>query len=136
MMVPPEPPADLCTHHVLLMPVFCFLGQTGFFWFFCVDHQGCEEILPSGDPFFRLPSLCCPANWKEVLLKHISPDQLPMEYGGTMTDPDGDPKCKSKVWDCMPPPAMPIWVRGSLRKPGSNAHSSSFCALLLDQLRG
>lgn len=38
------------------------------------------------------------ANWKEVLLKYISPDQVPVEYGGTMTDPDGDPKCKSKVW--------------------------------------
>lgn len=37
------------------------------------------------------------ANWKEVLLKHISPDQLPVEYGGTMTDPDGNPKCKSKI---------------------------------------
>ncbi|KAL1791051.1 SEC14 2 isoform X1 [Sigmodon hispidus] len=37
------------------------------------------------------------ANWKEVLLKHISPEQLPMEYGGTMTDPDGNPKCKSKI---------------------------------------
>uniref|UniRef100_A0A7N4PBE5 SEC14 like lipid binding 2 n=1 Tax=Sarcophilus harrisii TaxID=9305 RepID=A0A7N4PBE5_SARHA len=37
------------------------------------------------------------SNWKEVLLKHISPDQLPMDYGGTMTDPDGDPKCKSKI---------------------------------------
>ncbi|XP_057383227.1 SEC14-like protein 2 isoform X7 [Balaenoptera acutorostrata] len=37
------------------------------------------------------------ANWKEVLLKHVSPDQLPVEYGGTMTDPDGDPKCKSKI---------------------------------------
>ncbi|KAM9055565.1 SEC14-like protein 2 isoform 4-T5 [Megaptera novaeangliae] len=37
------------------------------------------------------------ANWKEVILKHVSPDQLPVEYGGTMTDPDGDPKCKSKI---------------------------------------
>ncbi|XP_044539972.1 SEC14-like protein 2, partial [Gracilinanus agilis] len=37
------------------------------------------------------------ANWKEVLQKHISPDQLPMDYGGTMTDPDGNPKCKSKI---------------------------------------
>ncbi|KAF6278465.1 hypothetical protein mRhiFer1_014990 [Rhinolophus ferrumequinum] len=36
-------------------------------------------------------------NWKEVLLKYVSPDQVPMEYGGTMTDPDGDPKCKSKI---------------------------------------
>uniref|UniRef100_A0A2K5ZEZ9 SEC14 like lipid binding 2 n=1 Tax=Mandrillus leucophaeus TaxID=9568 RepID=A0A2K5ZEZ9_MANLE len=37
------------------------------------------------------------ANWKEVLLKHISPDQVPVEYGGTMTDPDGNPKCRSKI---------------------------------------
>ncbi|XP_032327351.1 SEC14-like protein 2 isoform X3 [Camelus ferus] len=37
------------------------------------------------------------ANWKEVLLKYVSPDQLPVEYGGTMTDPDGNPKCKSKI---------------------------------------
>ncbi|XP_030074698.1 SEC14-like protein 2 isoform X2 [Microcaecilia unicolor] len=36
-------------------------------------------------------------NWKEVLLKYISPDQLPAYYGGTLTDPDGDPKCKSKI---------------------------------------
>lgn len=36
-------------------------------------------------------------NWKEVLLKYVSPDQVPVEYGGTMTDPDGDPKCKSKI---------------------------------------
>ncbi|ELK31521.1 SEC14-like protein 2, partial [Myotis davidii] len=37
------------------------------------------------------------ANWKEVLLKYISADQVPVEYGGTMTDPDGNPKCKSKL---------------------------------------
>ncbi|XP_045441672.1 SEC14-like protein 2 isoform X2 [Pipistrellus kuhlii] len=37
------------------------------------------------------------ANWKEVLLKYISADQVPVEYGGTMTDPDGNPKCKSKI---------------------------------------
>nr|XP_033812862.1 SEC14-like protein 2 isoform X3 [Geotrypetes seraphini] len=36
-------------------------------------------------------------NWKEVLLKYISPDQLPTCYGGMLTDPDGDPKCKSKI---------------------------------------
>lgn len=53
------------------------------------------EVLPS-DTFLSFPLL--PANWKEVLLKHVSPEQLPVEYGGTMTDPDGNPKCKSKVW--------------------------------------
>ncbi|XP_050762531.1 SEC14-like protein 2 isoform X3 [Gymnogyps californianus] len=37
------------------------------------------------------------ANWKEVLQKYIDPGQIPVEYGGTLTDPDGDPKCQSKI---------------------------------------
>ncbi|NXM31242.1 S14L2 protein, partial [Oxyruncus cristatus] len=37
------------------------------------------------------------SNWKEVLQKYIDPAQIPVEYGGTMTDPDGDPKCSSKI---------------------------------------
>ncbi|NWY38033.1 S14L2 protein, partial [Sylvia atricapilla] len=37
------------------------------------------------------------SNWKEVLQKYIDPTQIPVEYGGTLTDPDGDPKCSSKV---------------------------------------
>lgn len=36
-------------------------------------------------------------NWKQELLKFMSPDQLPVEFGGTMTDPDGNPKCLTKV---------------------------------------
>ncbi|NWH68036.1 S14L2 protein, partial [Geococcyx californianus] len=37
------------------------------------------------------------SNWKEVLQQHIDPEQIPVEYGGTLTDPDGDPKCPSKI---------------------------------------
>ncbi|KAM4890962.1 SEC14-like protein 2 isoform 2-T2 [Sylvia borin] len=37
------------------------------------------------------------SNWKEVLQKYIDPTQIPVEYGGTLTDPDGDPKCSSKI---------------------------------------
>ncbi|EDM00207.1 similar to SEC14 (S. cerevisiae)-like 2 (predicted), isoform CRA_b [Rattus norvegicus] len=36
-------------------------------------------------------------NWKQELLKFMSPDQLPVEFGGTMTDPDGNPKCLTKI---------------------------------------
>ncbi|KAM4827467.1 SEC14-like protein 4 [Thomomys bottae] len=36
-------------------------------------------------------------NWKQELHKFISPDQLPVEFGGTMTDPDGNPKCLTKI---------------------------------------
>ncbi|MBN3283819.1 S14L2 protein, partial [Polyodon spathula] len=34
-------------------------------------------------------------NWQESLLQYIEPDQLPVCYGGTLTDPDGDPRCKT-----------------------------------------
>ena len=36
-------------------------------------------------------------NWKKEILNHIDADQLPVHWGGTRTDPDGDVKCKSKV---------------------------------------
>ncbi|XP_005341930.2 SEC14-like protein 6 [Ictidomys tridecemlineatus] len=36
-------------------------------------------------------------NWKQELSKFISPDQLPVEFGGTLTDPDGNPKCITKI---------------------------------------
>uniref|UniRef100_A0A4W5K5U8 SEC14-like lipid binding 7 n=1 Tax=Hucho hucho TaxID=62062 RepID=A0A4W5K5U8_9TELE len=37
------------------------------------------------------------SNWQEVLLKHIDPEQLPVAYGGTLTDPDGDPRCRTMI---------------------------------------
>ncbi|NXY13397.1 S14L2 protein, partial [Atrichornis clamosus] len=46
------------------------------------------------------------SNWKEVLQKYIDPAQIPVEYGGTLTDPDGDPKCSSKVGEA---PARFFW---------------------------
>ena len=36
-------------------------------------------------------------NWKHTLLEVIDADQLPVHWGGTATDPDGDPCCRSKV---------------------------------------
>lgn len=41
------------------------------------------------------------SKWKTALLEEIDPSQLPAYYGGTMTDPDGDPKCPSKVFVVM-----------------------------------
>ncbi|RXG53048.1 SEC14-like protein 2 [Armadillidium vulgare] len=35
--------------------------------------------------------------WKEDLLKEIDVDQLPVHWGGTMTDPDGNTKCASNA---------------------------------------
>lgn len=36
-------------------------------------------------------------NWKEVLLQNIDAEQLPVYYGGTLTDPDGNPRCMCKI---------------------------------------
>nr|XP_054748079.1 SEC14-like protein 2 [Lytechinus pictus] len=37
-------------------------------------------------------------NWRDVILKHIDPEVLPVYWGGTMTDTDGNPNmCPSKV---------------------------------------
>lgn len=38
-----------------------------------------------------------PERWKAALLEEIDADQLPVLYGGTMTDPDGNPACLTKV---------------------------------------
>ena len=35
--------------------------------------------------------------WKPALLEWIDADQLPAMYGGTQTDPDGNPMCLDKV---------------------------------------
>nr|CAH0109448.1 unnamed protein product [Daphnia galeata] len=35
--------------------------------------------------------------WAAALLEDIEADNLPLHYGGTMVDPDGDPKCPSKL---------------------------------------
>lgn len=35
--------------------------------------------------------------WKDALLEEIDASQLPVHYGGTMTDPDGNPMCLTKI---------------------------------------
>uniref|UniRef100_A0A8C2BIU4 SEC14-like lipid binding 7 n=1 Tax=Cyprinus carpio TaxID=7962 RepID=A0A8C2BIU4_CYPCA len=37
------------------------------------------------------------SNWKEVLRNYVDADQLPAVYGGSMTDPDGNPLCKTML---------------------------------------
>lgn len=37
------------------------------------------------------------AQWKAALLEDIDPSQLPVHYGGTQTDPDGNPLCLTKI---------------------------------------
>uniref|UniRef100_A0A671PTU9 SEC14-like lipid binding 8 n=1 Tax=Sinocyclocheilus anshuiensis TaxID=1608454 RepID=A0A671PTU9_9TELE len=36
-------------------------------------------------------------NWQEVLQKYIDPEELPVYYGGKLTDPDGDPRCRTRI---------------------------------------
>ncbi|XP_006797782.1 SEC14-like protein 2 isoform X2 [Neolamprologus brichardi] len=45
------------------------------------------------------------ANWQEVLLNHIDAEELPAIYGGKLTDPDGDPRCRNKINHVGPVPS-------------------------------
>ncbi|XP_030625324.1 SEC14-like protein 2 isoform X3 [Chanos chanos] len=54
-----------------------------------VKHFLCEET--------RQKIIVLGANWKDVLRKYIDPEQLPVVYGGTLTDPDGDPRCRTMI---------------------------------------
>ena len=36
-------------------------------------------------------------DWKSELLEYIDEDNLPEYYGGKCRDPDGNPKCQTKV---------------------------------------
>ena len=40
---------------------------------------------------------CFQGNYKDVLLKVIDPDNLPACYGGNQKDPDGNPRCITRV---------------------------------------
>ncbi|XP_033973889.1 SEC14-like protein 2 isoform X2 [Trematomus bernacchii] len=44
------------------------------------------------------------ANWQEVLIKYIDAEELPVIYGGKLTDPDGDPRCRTMIHHVSPVP--------------------------------
>ncbi|XP_066507129.1 SEC14-like protein 2 isoform X2 [Hoplias malabaricus] len=54
-----------------------------------IKHFLCEET--------RRKIIVVGSEWKDVLQKYVAPDQLPLAYGGTLMDPDGDPYCKSMI---------------------------------------
>uniref|UniRef100_A0A3B3CUK7 SEC14-like lipid binding 7 n=1 Tax=Oryzias melastigma TaxID=30732 RepID=A0A3B3CUK7_ORYME len=54
-----------------------------------IKHFMCEET--------RRKIVILGSDWQEDLRKHIAPDQLPVVYGGTRTDPDGDPRCRTMI---------------------------------------
>ncbi|KAM8854177.1 SEC14-like protein 2 [Synchiropus picturatus] len=54
-----------------------------------IKHFLCEET--------RRKIQVLGGNWQEVLRQHIEPSQLPVVYGGTLTDPDGDPRCRTMI---------------------------------------
>ncbi|KAM9801238.1 SEC14-like protein 2 [Neosynchiropus ocellatus] len=54
-----------------------------------IKHFLCEET--------RRKIQVLGGNWQEVLRQHIPPSQLPVVYGGTLTDPDGDPRCRTMI---------------------------------------
>ncbi|XP_037279886.2 SEC14-like protein 2 [Rhipicephalus microplus] len=64
--------------------------------------------------------------WKKALLEEIDADQLPRHWGGTQTDPDGNPRCPSVVIDGGEVPTR--YYRST------NGHSPSEEEQCLDQI--
>ncbi|KAM9841145.1 SEC14-like protein 2 [Aulostomus maculatus] len=54
-----------------------------------IKHFLCEET--------RRKIMVLGSNWQDVLREHIDAEQLPAVYGGTLTDPDGDPRCRTMI---------------------------------------
>lgn len=52
--------------------------------------------------------MCFAANWQEILLKYIDAEELPAIYGGKLTDPDGDPRCRTRVSVAIPVSAVEL----------------------------
>ena len=45
------------------------------------------------------------SNWRSTINTYIAPSHLPVHWGGTMTDDDGDEMCRSRV--VVPPGPLP-----------------------------
>lgn len=54
-----------------------------------IKHFLCEDT--------RRKIVILGAEWQDVLQRHIDPEQLPAVYGGSLTDPDGDPHCRTMI---------------------------------------
>ncbi|KAA3677878.1 uncharacterized protein DEA37_0008570 [Paragonimus westermani] len=62
------------------------------------------------------------SNYRETLLRHFDLEGLPGVYGGTMVDPDGDPRCPSRI--CWAGP-VPEEYFTQLRQPGVEPHPAA-----------
>ncbi|XP_055949356.1 retinal-binding protein-like isoform X2 [Argiope bruennichi] len=77
------------------------------------------------------------SGWKEAILEHIDADLLPVVYGGTRTDPDGDPNCPSLVKILNPiPTELYLKNMNTLSEDDENVrkitvHSRSKCSIHL-----
>ena len=65
--------------------------------------------------------------WKAALLEDIDADQLPAYYGGTLTDPDGNPKCPSKVMNQL------IYITDCVSLPSSMSSSSKLYTAFINE---
>ena len=70
-------------------------GQVPSFWVIFIFSLFDEKIADNGAILFH--SSYNVEEWKAALLQDIDPDQLPAHYGGTQTDPDGNPMCLTRV---------------------------------------
>nr|CAD7401319.1 unnamed protein product [Timema cristinae] len=70
-----------------------------------------------------------PRKYQPLLLQIIDDNQLPKHYGGTMTDPDGDPTCPSKIHPGGKVPKS-FYLKNADDK-GSSLTTDSLCTIVV-----
>lgn len=78
---------------MLLIVIFLFVAPRVFAIAFSVIKQFLNEYTLGKIQILKADKSKC----EKLLKENIPLDVLPKHYGGNMVDPDGDPKCSSKV---------------------------------------
>lgn len=78
---------------MLIYAAFCFAVPKVFAFVFNIVRKFLDEYTLSKIHIYKQES----NKWLPDLLEQVDKSQIPQYFGGTMTDPDGSPKCMTKV---------------------------------------
>ena len=83
-------PSNVCS---LLMSIVFITAPKVFALAFSIAKKFMNEYTISKIQIYKAD----PVRWKSEILKMVSKDQLPEHFGGTLKDPDGNPRLTTKV---------------------------------------
>lgn len=77
----------------IIINLYIFLAPSVFALAFSIVKKFLNEYTISKIQIFKAN----PVKWIPILRDKIKTEELPKHYGGDMIDPNGDPRCPSKV---------------------------------------